>query len=121
MKSHKDLNVWKASMSLVSEIYRMTAAFPKQEMFGLSSQMRRAAISIPSNIAEGAARKSTREFVQFLYIAQGSLSELETQCLISEDLGYFSKESEKEIESRIVLIRFQIQGLIKALIRKPLP
>lgn len=120
MKSHKDLNAWKASMSLVSEIYRITGTFPKQELFGLSSQMRRAAVSIPANIAEGAARRSTREFIQFLYVAQGSLSELETQCLISEDLGYLSKETEKKIESQIILIRFQILGLIKALNNKSL-
>jgi four helix bundle protein len=76
---HKDLDVWKKSMNLVVLIYDITSKFPSDERFGLTSQMRRAAVSIPSNIAEGAARKGDKEFIQFLMIALGSLSELETQ------------------------------------------
>jgi len=76
---HKDLDVWKRSMDLVQLIYEYTKLFPKEEMYGLTSQMRRAAVSIPSNIAEGAARKGDKEFIQFLMLSLGSLSELETQ------------------------------------------
>jgi len=76
----------------VSAVYRLTQRFPKEQVFGLTSQLRRAAVSIPSNIAEGAARTGSREFAQFLNIARGSLSELETQLLIAGDLGYISIE-----------------------------
>ncbi|MCD8478770.1 MAG: four helix bundle protein [Candidatus Cloacimonetes bacterium] len=85
---HKDMEVYKASMLLVKEIYRITATFPKAEIYGLSSQMRRAAVSVPSNIAEGCARKSQKELLQFLSIAQGSLAELDTQIEISLMLDF---------------------------------
>ena len=90
---HTDLAVWKQSIALVKLVYRITADFPESEKFGLVSQMRRCAVSIPSNIAEGAARDSSREFVRFLTIAIGSLAELETQLFISSELG-FSTDSE---------------------------
>lgn len=83
-KSHKDLIAWQKAMALVNSIYDLTAAFPKEELFGLSSQMRRAAVSIPSNIAEGSARGTKKEFAQFIRIARGSLAELETQLLITQ-------------------------------------
>lgn len=79
INSHKDLKVWQESMALVENIYQITKSFPSNEQFGLVAQMRRCAISIPSNIAEGAGRKGSKEFVRFLYISMGSLSELETQ------------------------------------------
>jgi len=85
---HKDLDVWKYSMDLVEEIYRLTYKFPDSERYGLTSQIRRAAISIPSNIAEGAGRKSDKELIQFVSIALGSLTELETQYLIAVRLKY---------------------------------
>ena len=88
MKTHKDLDIWKLGIELVAEIYRITNKFPKEELFCLTSQMRKAAISIPSNIAEGAARNSKKEFMQFLYISLGSLVELETQIIIAKKLGY---------------------------------
>ena len=88
MQTHKDLEVWQLGMDLVEKIYKVTKSFPKEEQYGLTSQMRRSAISIPSNIAEGAARKGNAEFIQFLYIALGSLSELETQFLIAQRLNY---------------------------------
>ena len=87
-KSFKDLIVWQKSYKLVLEIYKMTKGFPKTETYGLSQQMRRAAISIPSNIAEGYGRKHKAEYNQFLSIAYGSLLELETQYLLSIDLKY---------------------------------
>ena len=85
---YKDLLVWRKGIGLVKEIYRMTKPFPADERFGLVSQMRRAALSIPSNIAEGQARKTTGEFVQFLSQAEGSLAELDTQLILAVELGY---------------------------------
>lgn len=90
MKSHKDLNVWKGSIDFVAEIYRITERFPRAEQFGLQAQMRRAAISIPSNISEGASRATNKEFIQFLHIALGSASELETQLIIAQKIGLLS-------------------------------
>jgi four helix bundle protein len=87
-KPHERLEAWKAAMALVEAIYRVTASFPAHEQFGLVSQMRRAAVSIPSNVAEGAGRDGAREFVRFLAIARGSLSELDTQLQIATRLGY---------------------------------
>ena len=89
---HKDLDVWKKGMELVERVYSMSRAFPDSERFGLTSQIRRAAVSIPSNIAEGAARKSDKELLQFLSIAIGSLAELETQYLIAIRLGFLEKD-----------------------------
>lgn len=86
-RSHRKLIAWRESMDIVQEIYRMTAGFPKAEQFGLTSQMRRAAISVPSNIDEVAARTTNKDFLNFLSISRGSLSELETQVLIAERLG----------------------------------
>mgnify|MGYP001390941432 FL=1 len=91
-RAHYSLDAWKVSRQLVGDVYRITQRFPKEEVFGLTSQLRRAAVSIPSNIAEGAARTGSREFGQFLNIARGSLGELETQLLIAGDLGYISIE-----------------------------
>ena len=87
-RRHHDLQVWQEGMSLAKDVYAATAAFPREEIYGLTSQMRRAAVSIPSNVAEGAARSSKKEFLQFLVIARGSLMELETQIILSRDLGY---------------------------------
>ncbi|MCF7822753.1 MAG: four helix bundle protein [Candidatus Marinimicrobia bacterium] len=88
MATHKELDVWKEAIDLVTKIYKMTADFPDREQFGLVSQMTRAAISVPSNIAEGAARGTSKEYVRFLNISLASLSELETQLIISQNLGY---------------------------------
>ena len=110
MKSHKDLDVWKKSMEMVANIYRLTRQFPSDEQYGLSSQIRRSAISIPSNIAEGAARNSDKEFKQFLYIAQGSAAEVETQLIIAEKLGFL--DSARNFQSDISDIRKMLTGLI---------
>ena len=92
-RSYKDLVAWQKSMDLVTAIYRTSGSFPKEELFGLTSQLRRAAVSIPSNIAEGQGRLSEKEFRHFLGLARGSLMELETQLQIAENLGYLKSES----------------------------
>ena len=85
---HKELDAWKQAMNLVEEVYKLSSTFPKQELYGLTSQVRRAAVSIPSNISEGAARNGNKEFNNFLGISLGSLAEVETQMIIAERLGY---------------------------------
>ena len=93
-RPHEKLDVWRESMRLVKLVYAATQSFTKEEIFGLTAQMRRCAVSIPSNIAEGSARASRRELAQFLNVAKGSLSELETQMLIAADLGYLDGKNE---------------------------
>ena len=113
IKSHKDLKVWQDSVGLVIEMYAILKSFPADERFCLVAQMRRAAISVPSNIAEGAGRHSTKEFIHFLYISLGSLTELETQTIISERLEYL--KSPKELYSKILSLKVMINGLIRRL------
>lgn len=115
MASHKDLKVWQESMDLVIEIYRETGGFPKEELFGLTSQIKRSVVSIPSNIAEGAGRQSNMEYVRFLYIALGSASELETQLEIAFRLGFISDSSLFETKTRH--IKSMLSNLIKSLKR----
>ena len=107
---HKNLRVYQNSLNLVEQIYKITRKFPEEEKFGLISQMRRAAVSIPSNIAEGAARRTKKEFTQFLYISLASLSELETQLEISRRLGYILIID--DINSNLSQIKFGIIRLI---------
>lgn len=90
VRHHRELLVWQEAIALVKLVYQISSSFPKEEQFGLIAQMRRAAVSVPSNIAEGAARISRKEFVQFLAIARGSLSELETQIVIAQELGFIA-------------------------------
>ena len=97
---------------MAREVYRVTATFPKEELYGLVSQMRRATVSVPNNIAEGAARASTKEFAQFLYTASGSLSELETQLLLAKELGWIT---EGEVFELVEKVRMMIFGLIRQL------
>ena len=118
MKSHKDLEAWKKSINLVTEIYKLTSGFPKEELYGLTSQIRRSAVSVPSNIAEGAGRNYDKEFIQFLYIASASMSELETQLLIACNLEYFPENILKEFNEKTKIISLQILGLIKYLNNK---
>lgn len=92
MKTHKDLDIWQRGIGFVEQIYKVTTHFPKEELYGLTSQIRRAAISYPSNIAEGAARYSKKEFIQFLYVSLGSLSEVETQLIIAGRLSYLKTD-----------------------------
>jgi four helix bundle protein len=86
-RNHKDLILWQKALALATDIHRLTGQLPRHEIFGLSSQMRRSAVSIPSNVAEGAARRTTREFIAFLHIARGSFAELETQLLLTRQIG----------------------------------
>jgi four helix bundle protein len=115
VKTLKDLEVWKQSIDFVTEIYQITKSFPKSEEFGLKSQTRRAVISIPANISEGAARNSTKEFVQFLYISLGSLSEMETLLIISEKLKFIRS---LDFLDKIIVIRRMILKLIMSLKKK---
>lgn len=115
IKNHKDLEVWKKSISFVKDIYEVTQQFPKDEVYGLTSQIRRASISIPSNIAEGAGRKSKTEFKRFIYIAIGSISEVETQLIISSEINYLSHEKFDELNLRLTEIRKMMFDLIKSL------
>jgi len=113
LKGHKDLDVWKKSMDLVEYIYKKTKDFPKEEVYSLTSQIRRAVTSIPSNIAEGAARNSKKEYIQFLYIALGSAAELETHLIIAERLGYLVDSADSF--TRLNDIKKMLVGLISYL------
>ena len=112
-RAHHDLQVWQLGMTLVKDIYTMTRQFPDSEKFGLCSQMQRAAVSIPSNIAEGAARTGDKEFLQFLSIARGSLSELETQVMISRELCYI--QDDKEVLDRMNELYAKMSALITSI------
>lgn len=113
MKIHKDLEVWQKGILLVTDIYQLTNNFPKEELYGLTNQIRRAAVSIPSNIAEGSARQSNKEFIQFLHIALGSLMELETQLIISKNIFFISEEMMAEKQLKIEELGKMLNGLIK--------
>lgn len=115
MKTHKDLDVWNLSIELVTAIYKITQKFPEEEKYGLTAQIRRAAVSIPSNIAEGAARGSDKEFIRFLYFSMGSTMELETQFIISKNLSYLNEETFNKINTELNSIGKMINGLIKHL------
>ena len=112
MATHKKLDVWLLGIDLVEQVYQITKDFPKEELYSLTVQIRRAAVSVPSNIAEGAARKNKKEYVQFLYIALGSLSELETQIIISQKLKYLDSDS---IFEDVEKLRRKLLNLIKYL------
>jgi four helix bundle protein len=114
--NHKDLDVWKAGIELALQIYEISKDFPREEIYSLTSQIRRAGISIPSNIAEGAARSSDKEFVQFLYVALGSLAEVETQVILAEKLSYLSNSDDLYV--RLQSTKQMLIGLIKYLKNK---
>jgi four helix bundle protein len=118
---YRDLDVWKKARSLVRTIYEITSRFPDTEKFGLTSQMRRSAISIPSNIAEGCGRASSRESIQFLNIARGSAYELETQVYLSFDLGYISEQDANTVIGEITDCKKLINGFINFYKKKVLP
>jgi len=113
MKTHKDLDVWKKSIEFVTEIYKVSKDFPKEEIYGITSQIRRAAVSIPSNISEGAGRSSDKEFAHFISIALGSIAETETQLIIVKNLGYLSENDFSKLENNLTDIRKMTLGLKK--------
>jgi four helix bundle protein len=109
---HHDLIVWKEAIQIVKEIYKTTSTFPHQEVYGLTSQICRSAVSIPSNIAEGAARTSPKEFLKFLSIARGSLMELETQLILAKGIGYLAENN--ELFQKIEKIFSLLSGLMRS-------
>ena len=115
MRTHKDLDAWKLSVELVVLIYQLTSTFPKEEVFGLTNQIRRAAVSIPSNIAEGAARNSNKELIHFLHISLGSQQEIDTQLLIAKKLEDLTEDQYNEINIKIETVGKLLNGLIKYL------
>ncbi|MBI3622241.1 MAG: four helix bundle protein [Nitrospirae bacterium] len=117
-RSYKDLLVWQKGIVLVRRIYQVTRPFPPDEKFGIISQMRRAAVSIPSNVAEGQARRTTGEFVQSLSHAEGSVAELETQLIISTELGYCSPDDIRDVLERISELKRMLNALRRQLLRR---
>ncbi len=112
-KPHKKLDVWKLSMDLVIHVYRATELFPRNEQYSLTDQVRRAALSIPSNIAEGAARQTKKEFANYLHMAQGSLSELDTLLELATRLGYLMPDRWNALDEQMVRIDKMLSGLIR--------
>jgi len=110
--TYEDLRVWRRAMDLVLEVYRYTALFPKQEIYGLTSQMRRSAVSVPSNIAEGKGRFSRKELLQFLFHARGSLLELRTQITIARELGFLSAPEGESLTQHACEVGRLLNGLI---------
>jgi four helix bundle protein len=115
VRHYSDLIVWQKAMDLVTELYRATEPFPQREMFGLTNQLRRAGVSIPSNIAEGQGRGTTKDFLNFLYVARGSLQEAETQILIASRLGYVGDECRDSLLARTAEVSRILNGLINSL------
>ncbi|MEA3488564.1 MAG: four helix bundle protein [Euryarchaeota archaeon] len=115
IKSYRDLEVWKKAMELVTEIYGVTRTFAKDELYGLTSQLRRASVSVPANIAEGWGRGTTGEYIQILRIARGSLLEIETLMTISSNLGYVNAPNQTPMAQKIQEINKMINALIKSL------
>lgn len=118
MSSYKDLIVWQKSIILVTEVYALTRTFPMEEKFGIVNQINRAVVSIPSNIAEGWGRESSKNYLQFLRISRGSLMEVETLILISKNLNYLNDEKFKMITTGIEEVGKTLQGLIKSVQQK---
>ena len=112
-RPHYRLDAWQQARVLVVEVYRATSAFPREELYGLTSQVRRAAVSVASNIAEGAARESTREFAHAVNLARGSVSELETQLVIAADLGYLPRDH--ELFGQVARVFMLVSGLHRSL------
>jgi four helix bundle protein len=109
--TYRDLRVWQESVALAKEVYFITKTFPKEEIFGLTSQMRRAAVSVPSNIAEGQCRNSSKEFLKFLSYSSGSLGELDTQLEISLQLGFLHETQKESLDERMLNCRKMLAGL----------
>jgi len=114
-KPHKNLEVWQKAIDLVKKVYELTSIFPKIEDYGIANQMRRSAVSIPANIAEGAARQTKKEFIHFLHVSQGSLSELDTHLEITRKLKYAGEQELGEISVLMNKVDKMLTGLIKSL------
>jgi four helix bundle protein len=114
--SYRDLKVWQQAMALTKAVYEVTARFPKQEIYGLSSQVQRAAVSIPSNIAEGHARESPRDFARYISIAMGSAAELETQLMLAQELGYATQEDVSKLLESSAEVGRMLRGLQRSLL-----
>jgi four helix bundle protein len=117
-KPHKNLEAWKQSMDLAIGVYGATEIFPSREIYGLTNQIRRAVVSVPSNIAEGAARQTKKEFSNFLHLARGSLSELNTQLELARRLGFLDETSWRDLDSSMVQIDKMLTGLIRHVAKK---
>jgi four helix bundle protein len=115
VKTYRDLIVWQRGIKLAKAVYQLTQTFPQHEIFGLTNQIRRACVSVPSNIAEGQGRQHRKEFMQFLYTSVGSLSELDTQLVLAEEFGYVNHEILAPIFNEIGEIRKMLFGLIHSL------
>jgi len=115
VKSFRDLRIWQRAMDLVPAVYRLLDKLPREEKYGLAEQVRRAVVSVPANIAEGHARKHTKEFLQHLSIARGSLAELLTLLLVAERLNYLAAEDVTRIEQQIADLAMPMNGLIRRL------
>lgn len=115
IRTYRDLEIWKTSIQLVKDVYKLTEQFPKQEIYGLVSQMRRAGISVPSNVAEGFRRYHNKEYKQFLYVSLGSCAELETQATIARELSYISEDKEAVLLEKLDHISRMISNLLKKL------
>jgi four helix bundle protein len=120
LKNYKELKVWQKAYRFCIMIYKITKHFPKEERYGLTSQIRRSAVSVPSNIAEGYGRKTTQEYMQSLYIAYGSQCELETQILLAKDLGYIKTDDFEVLRKDIGEVERMLKALIKSLQKKHL-
>jgi four helix bundle protein len=114
-RGYRDLIVWQKGIALVKKVYEITATFPAEEKFGLMSQMRRASVSVPSNVAEGQARKSTREFVQFISNAEGSLAELDTQMVVAVELNFVKTSEAAAIAAQLDELRRMLNSLRRKL------
>jgi four helix bundle protein len=115
VKDYRDLIIWQKGIELVKNVYNLTSEFPQEEKFGLVNQLRRSAVSVPSNIAEGQARQHTKEFRQFLYMALGSLAEVDTQLIISKELSYISENDLADPAAQIIEMRKMIYTLVSRL------
>ncbi|WP_348521501.1 four helix bundle protein [Brevundimonas sp. A19_0] len=113
--SHRDLKVWQISMDLVETVYRLSRDWPNHELYGLVSQVRRAAVSVPANIAEGAGRRSTGEFIQFVGIARGSMAEVETLLILAGRLGYLDERTLEHLMADIAEVGRMLTGLMQSL------
>jgi len=115
IRTYRDLDIWKVGIQLVKDVYELTEQFPKHELYGLVSQMRRAGVSIPSNVAEGFRRYHNKEYKQFLYVSLGSCAELETQATIAKELAYSSEDKETAVLEKLDHLSRMISSLLKKL------